>query len=45
MCFKNIIVHSKATRQKLTSWSQIVKRAKIVCLLVDIKFVPYAVGC
>ena len=45
MCFKSTNVHSKPTRQKLTSWLQIVERAKNVSFLVDIKSIPNAINC
>ena len=45
LCFKDINVHSKSTRQKPTSWSQIVERTKNASLLVDVKIVPYAISC
>ena len=42
MCFKSIDVHNKLTRQEVASWSQIIERAS---LIVDVKFVPNAIGC
>lgn len=40
MRFKNINILSESTRQKPTSWSQIIERAKNASLLFDAKFVP-----
>ena len=38
-------MHSKPTRQKLASWSQIVLRAENVKLLGDVKSIPNAISC
>lgn len=45
--FRNISVglHIKPTYKKLTVWSQIVKKAKIASLLVDVEFVPNRISC
>ena len=44
MCFKNINVYGKPTRQKLTSWLQIVKSQNNVNLLVDVKYLLNAIS-